>query len=220
MHELLTLREHLSSPPVFLWGPCCSSFYFFCVALLYVFTFRVPCCHLRYDFRIITMFGSYLTPVVCGRLMSYLYYLCLLTYWCPTHIVLCFCSAFLCLVYHMLPVSLYCPLLIAPSIFSNVYLQVDWYIWLNFTSHRFIPTVLPLPMMSTCIGSRQRKVYWSFLDFSVSLVSLNTFHLLLAVGYLRSAESQQERRINNGKGKRVKGKRLCWMDGNYMSFSI
>jgi hypothetical protein len=25
-HELLTLREHLSWLPVFLWGPCCSSF--------------------------------------------------------------------------------------------------------------------------------------------------------------------------------------------------
>jgi hypothetical protein len=27
-HELLTLREHLSWLPVFLWGPCCSSFLF------------------------------------------------------------------------------------------------------------------------------------------------------------------------------------------------
>ena len=27
--ELLTLREHRSSPPVFLWDPCCSCFQFF-----------------------------------------------------------------------------------------------------------------------------------------------------------------------------------------------
>ena len=27
--ELLTLRDHLSSPPVYWWGPCCSSFQFF-----------------------------------------------------------------------------------------------------------------------------------------------------------------------------------------------
>ena len=35
--------------------------------------------------------------------------------WCPTHIV-----------YPMLPVSLDCPFLIAPSVFSNVYLQFPW----------------------------------------------------------------------------------------------
>jgi len=42
-------------------------------------------------------------------------------------VVLCFCVVFfcvfvLCLVYPMLPVSLDCPFLIAPSVFSNVYL--------------------------------------------------------------------------------------------------
>ena len=41
---------------------------------------------------------------------------------CLTHIVLCFCFVFLRLVYPMLSVSLDCPLLIAPSVFSNVYL--------------------------------------------------------------------------------------------------
>ena len=46
-------------------------------------------------------------------------YLCLK--WCPTHIVLCFCFVFLRLVYPMLPVSLDCPILFAPSVFSNVY---------------------------------------------------------------------------------------------------
>jgi hypothetical protein len=32
-----------------------------------VFTFLVPCCEVRYDLRIKTMFGSYLPPVVCRR---------------------------------------------------------------------------------------------------------------------------------------------------------
>jgi hypothetical protein len=41
------------------------------------------------------------------------------------HIVLCFCFVFLRLVYHMLPVSLYCPLVIVPSALSNVYLNVS-----------------------------------------------------------------------------------------------
>jgi hypothetical protein len=37
--------------------------------------------------------------------------------WCPTHIVKC-------LMYPMLPLSLGCPFLISPSIFSNVYCEV------------------------------------------------------------------------------------------------
>jgi hypothetical protein len=63
-----------------------------------------------------------ISPVICRRphtlltLFVFVYVL-----WCPTHIVLCFCLVFLSLVYPMLPVSLDCPLLIAPSVFSNVY---------------------------------------------------------------------------------------------------
>ena len=54
--------------------------------------------------------------------MSYLRYLCLYAYSGVQHIlfcVLCFCFVFLRLV---LPVSLDCPFLIVPSLFSNVYL--------------------------------------------------------------------------------------------------
>jgi hypothetical protein len=39
------------------------------------------------------------------------------------HIVLCFCFVFLRLVNHMLSVSPDCPFLIAPSVFSNVYVK-------------------------------------------------------------------------------------------------
>ena len=42
-------------------------------------------------------------------------------WWCPTHIVLRFCFVFLRLVCSLLPVSLNCPFLIGPSLFSNVY---------------------------------------------------------------------------------------------------
>ena len=42
-------------------------FLVFCVVLLWVFTFWVPCCDVHYDFRIKTMFGSSLPPVVCRR---------------------------------------------------------------------------------------------------------------------------------------------------------
>ena len=38
-----------------------------CVVLLCVFTFLVPCCDDRHDFHIKTMFGSSLPPVVCRR---------------------------------------------------------------------------------------------------------------------------------------------------------
>ena len=49
-------------------GPCYSyaTFQFF-VLSYYVFTFRVSCCNVCYDFLIKTMFGSSLPPVVCRR---------------------------------------------------------------------------------------------------------------------------------------------------------
>ena len=61
--------------------------------------------------RIETMFGSSLPPVVCWRV----------------HLLftLCFCFIFLRFVYPMLPVSLDCHYLIAPSVFSNVYRRDD-----------------------------------------------------------------------------------------------
>jgi hypothetical protein len=56
--------------------------------------------------------------------MSYLRYLCLLPHNDVQHMLCCvFVLGF---VFAMLPVSLDCPLLIAPSVFSNVYLQFLW----------------------------------------------------------------------------------------------
>ena len=58
--------------------------------------------------------------------MSYLRYLCLFVHSGVQHI-LCCALWFVChrLVYPMLPVSLDCPFLIDPSVFSNVYLNID-----------------------------------------------------------------------------------------------
>ena len=113
--ELLTHREHLSSPPTFWWSPCCSSFYFFCVVLLCVFMFWVPCSDVHYVFRIKTMFCSSLPPVVCRGLMSYLCYLCLFAYSVLFVFVLCYlCCQFLWIVHFLF--------FIAPSVFSRVYL--------------------------------------------------------------------------------------------------
>jgi hypothetical protein len=47
-------------------------FLFVCFVLLCDFTFLVPWCDVRYDFRIKTMFGSCLTPVV--HRMAYVLY--------------------------------------------------------------------------------------------------------------------------------------------------
>ena len=62
--------------------------------------FLVLCCCVRYDFRIKTMFGSSLPPVVCRRThVLFTLFFCL-------HIVLCSCFVFLRLVYPMLQFSL------------------------------------------------------------------------------------------------------------------
>ena len=75
----------------------------------------------RYAFRIITMFGSSLSPIVCMRahvLFTLFVFVCV--EWCQTHIVLCFCFVFLSLVYPMLQVSLDCPFVITSSVFSDM----------------------------------------------------------------------------------------------------
>ena len=73
-------------------GSLLLMFLVFCVLLFCVLTFLTPCCDVRYDFRITTMFGSSLSPVVCRRVgfMSNLHYLCVLRHSSVQHI-LCFC---------------------------------------------------------------------------------------------------------------------------------
>jgi len=91
----------------------------FCI-VLFVFTSRVPCCEVRYDFRIKTMFGSSLPLVICR--MSYLCYLCLFTFNGVQHILCClFGLVVFVLCTQMLPVFLGCPFFVAPSVLSYVY---------------------------------------------------------------------------------------------------
>jgi len=85
----------------------------FCVVLLCFFTFCVRICEVRYDFRIETMFGVSLPPVVRMRvhgLFTLFVFVCVC--WCPKHIVLSICCVFRRLIYPMLPVSQDCPCLI------------------------------------------------------------------------------------------------------------
>jgi hypothetical protein len=120
--ELLSLREHMSPPSVGVRVAHLSNLCVCCsIMCLYVLIF-VLWCPLRFPHTM--MFVSSLSPVVCRRthvLFTLFVFVCAL--WYPAHIVLCFCFVCLRLVYSMLPVSLDCPFLIAPSVFSNVHLQ-------------------------------------------------------------------------------------------------
>ena len=81
-------------------------------------------CDVRYKFSIKTMFSLSLLPVVC-RSAHVLFMLCVcLHIVVSTHIVLYFCFVCLRLVYPMLPVSLDCPFLIAPPVFSIYFKEI------------------------------------------------------------------------------------------------
>ena len=116
--ELRTLREHLSSPLVFLVGSVLLIFLVFYVVLFCVFTFWVPCCDVYYDFFLKWCSVRFYLQLFIAGLMSYLHYLCLFVHSGVKHILRCI---FLRLAHTMLPVSLDCPFLIAPSVFSNFY---------------------------------------------------------------------------------------------------
>ena len=66
--ELLTLHEHLVHPYSFGWVSVVHLFSFS------VFMFWVPCCDVRYDFRMESMFDLSLHPLVCRRAQILLAY--------------------------------------------------------------------------------------------------------------------------------------------------
>ena len=83
----------------------------------------ISSCLQEVSYLIYVMFASSLSPVVYRRayfifLFTLFVFVCLQQ--CLTHIVLCFFFVFLRLACPMWPVSLDCPFLIAPSLFSNV----------------------------------------------------------------------------------------------------
>jgi hypothetical protein len=55
--------------------------------------------------------------------MSYIRYLYLFAHSGIQHILCCIFALYFFVLYAMLPVSLDCPLLIAPSVFNNVYIS-------------------------------------------------------------------------------------------------
>ena len=91
--------------------------------ILHVWFYYFPLFRIAYAFLCVSrnVVRLYLQLFV-GWFISYLrFYLCICLRIVVAHIVLCVCFGFRCLVYTILPVSLDCPFLIAPSIFSSVY---------------------------------------------------------------------------------------------------
>ena len=74
---------------------------------------------IRYDFRIKTMFGSSLPPVVCMRAHLFFYVICVCLRIAVSNILCCvfswYCVPYIC----MLPVSLDCPFRILKDLYST-----------------------------------------------------------------------------------------------------
>jgi hypothetical protein len=108
---------------------CCHFLWIvhFWLPLRYSLTFICPCfvypmlpVSLYCPFLIVpSVFSNvYLSCVLCTLCCQFLW---IVHFWLPLRYSLTFICP--CFVYPMLPVSLYCPFLIAPSVFSNVYLS-------------------------------------------------------------------------------------------------
>jgi len=92
-----------------------------------VCTFWVPCCDVRYDFRIKTMFGSSLPPVVCRRahvLFTLFVFVCAVMV--NTYCVV-FLFYFLHRVYPIVQFIWIVHFFIAPSVFFNIYCNKAWH---------------------------------------------------------------------------------------------
>ena len=97
----------------------------FCVVLLCVFTFLVPCVVISgpisaYNNVWFVFASSCLQEDSC---LIYVICVCLRIVVSNTYCIVIFC---LLILYHIMPVSLDCPFLIAPSVFSNVYLHIPY----------------------------------------------------------------------------------------------
>ena len=98
----------------------------FCVVLLCVFAFWVPCCDVHYDFAWKRCSIRLYLQLFVGELMSYLRYSCLIAYSDVQHTICCdFALFFLVLCTLCCQFLWIFPFLIAPAVISNVYLNID-----------------------------------------------------------------------------------------------
>ena len=132
---LLKLYVIVSSPdPKVTWWVSYKILELPILLLLCVFTFWIPYCAFCYDLKVGTMFGSCLPSIVYRR--DDVLFICICLHIVGSQHVLC--CVFLRLVYHMLPVFLDCPFLIAPSVFPNVYMKYCHHLALLSTSVTFL----------------------------------------------------------------------------------
>ena len=75
--ELPTLRKHLSSSPGFFVGSVLLIFLVFCVVLLCVFTFWVPCCDVRFRIKNYVRFVFTSSCLYDGSCLIYVLCVCL-----------------------------------------------------------------------------------------------------------------------------------------------
>ena len=118
-----------------------SIFRFLCSPIMRLYVLHsVLWCQLRFphknDYRFV------FTSSFVGVLMPYLRHMWLIAHSGVQHIVLCFCFVFLRFVYPMLLVSLGCPFLITPSVFSIIYLLPPLACWINETKINVLDTTL------------------------------------------------------------------------------
>ena len=101
--ELLTLREHLSSPSVFGGVRVAHLCSFLCCPIMYIYVLTsLFWCPLQFPHANVRLY----LQLFVGGFMPYWGYLCLLAFRVVQHILSVFCFVFLCLVYPMLPFSL------------------------------------------------------------------------------------------------------------------
>ena len=117
--------------------------------------------------RYMCLLGSSWPPVVCRSAhVLFRLYVFVYIYWCAIHIVLCFCFVHLRLVFPMLLVSLDCQFLIAPSVFSNIYILV-----------------LIIKKCEKTLMRMQRKTIGIFTSWNVCKNSVNKYQARLFKGF-------------------------------------
>ena len=95
LYETGTIYPSPEFTNVFLVGSVLLIFLDFCVVLLCVFMFWVPCYDICYDFHIKTMLDSFLPPVICRRarvLFMLFVFVCLSNTYCAVFLF-CFSSS-------------------------------------------------------------------------------------------------------------------------------
>jgi hypothetical protein len=134
---------------------------FVCVVLLCVFTFRVPCANIRYDFHIKRCWVRLYLLLFVEGLMFYLRYLCLFAHSGVQHILY---WVFFCLVF-----SLSCCqfLWIVNFLLPSLIIRISYYQWADtYTGGLLVPEGIIRPVVSvSALAWCIRYIYYCKLQF-------------------------------------------------------